>query len=71
MGGFVHKGGQVERLTLRPGQLEEIARILGITQPEQVQGISIHTTRQPGPSTPPGPSARAPARRRPRRRQQE
>ena len=50
MGGYAYKGGQVERLTITPAQLEQVARLLGITAPEQVQGISLSIT-QPSPAS--------------------
>jgi hypothetical protein len=55
MGGFVYTPGQpVQRLTnLTPAQLEDIARILGITDPSQVEGIHVSITRQAPPSPPP------------------
>ena len=49
MGGYVYKAGQVQRLTITRAQLEQVARLLGITAPEQVQGISLSIT-QPTPS---------------------
>jgi hypothetical protein len=63
MGGYVYKAGQVERVTITPQQLEQIARVLGITAPEQVQGISISITGQP-------PRARPSATRRSTRQQE-
>jgi hypothetical protein len=58
MTGFVYRQGQpVQRLTnLTPRQLEEIARILGITDPSQVQSIHVSVTRQAPPSPPPPPT---------------
>lgn len=61
MGGFVYRQGQVQRVTITRAQLEQIARLLGITAPEQVQGISLSVTQPPGSSTPPPPpSGRTP-----------
>jgi hypothetical protein len=56
MGAHIYRRGQpVQRLTnLTPAQLEEIARILGISDPTQVDGIHLSITRQ-GPSAPPSP----------------
>ena len=55
MGADLYRQGQpVQRLTnLTTAQLEEIARILGITDPSQVQGIHVSITRQAPPSPPP------------------
>jgi hypothetical protein len=55
MGAHVYSQGQpTQRLTnLTTAQLEEIARILGITDPSQVQGIHVSITRQAPPSPPP------------------
>jgi hypothetical protein len=58
MGGYVYKGGQVERVAITQQQLEQIARLLGITAPEQVQGISVSITRPPGSSAPQPPPSR-------------
>jgi len=57
MGAHVYSQGQpTQRLTnLTTAQLEEIARILGITDPSQVQGIHVSITRQAPPSPPPPP----------------
>jgi hypothetical protein len=56
---FIYGPGQpVQRLTnLTPAQLEDIARILGIADPTQVEGIHLFITRQTPPSPPPPPSA--------------
>jgi hypothetical protein len=61
MGADLYRQGQpVQRLTnLTPAQLEDIARILGIADPSQVQAIYLSITRQAPPSPPP-PSPRAP-----------
>jgi hypothetical protein len=58
MGGYAYKAGQVERVTITRQQLEQIARVLGIAAPEQVQGISVSITGQPPrpPSPPTGGS---------------
>ena len=55
MGAHVYSRGQpTQRLTnLTTAQLEEIARILGITDPSQVQGIHVSITRQAPASPPP------------------
>jgi hypothetical protein len=62
MGAHLYRQGQpVQRLTnLTPAQLEDIARILGITDPSQVQGIHLSITRQAPPSPPPPPPPRTP-----------
>jgi hypothetical protein len=64
MGGFVVRGGQVERINITPEKLEEIARALGIAAPEQVQSISLAVTRRP-------PSEARPSATRGSRRRQE
>jgi hypothetical protein len=60
MGGYVYKGGQVQRVTITAAQLEQVARLLGITAPEQVQGISLSITQQP--TAPGAPQPPQPAR---------
>ena len=57
MSAHVYRPGQsVHRLTnLTPAQLEDIARILGIADPSQVEGIHLSINRQAPPSPPPPP----------------
>ncbi len=57
MGAHIYRQGQpVQRFTnLTPAQLEDIAKILGITDPSQVHGIHLSITRQAPPSPPPPP----------------
>ena len=55
MPGFVYKGSEIIRVTITRQQLEDIAKILKISAPAQVQGVSVHVGGRP-------PKAKRPAR---------
>lgn len=46
MGCSVVRGGAIERVpTVDRSKLEDVARILGIANPDGIDGISLHITR--------------------------
>jgi hypothetical protein len=49
MGGMVVLDGKVQRLKVSREVLQDVARLLGIANPEQVQALSVHVRagRQP------------------------